>query len=104
MPWRQKGNKRVYYRSVRVDGRPRTIYVGPGMIGETAAAAVQLRRVQREQLREKQQQIIAHSSSVVDLNGQLESLTRAALVAAGFYQHARWQWRRRRNVKQRRPD
>ena len=101
MSWKRRGRNRYYYRSVRVDGRPRTTYVGTGMVGATAAAADQLHRIQREQLKEKQQRITADSATVVELNEQLESLTRAALVAAGFYQHARCQWRRRHHVEQR---
>jgi hypothetical protein len=101
MPWLLRGKKRYYYRSVRVDGRPRTIYVGGGLVGATGAAADQLRRIAREQLEEKRQRIAGNTASVDKLGKQLESLMRAALVAAGFYQHARCHWRKRYYVKQR---
>jgi len=101
MPWLQQGNKRYYYRSVRVNGRPRSVYVGTGKVGEIAAAADQLRRTRREHLKDEQQQILANAASAAELNGQLEALTRAALIAAGFHQHARCQWRRRHHAQQR---
>ena len=99
MSWKKRGRNDYYYRQVRVDGRPRTIYVGMGTVGETAAAADQLRRTQQEQLKDQQQRIVANLVSVVELNKQLESLTLAALVVAGFYQHARCQWRRRHHAQ-----
>ena len=101
MSWKKRGGNRYYYRSVRVGGKSRTIYVGTGIVGATAAAADQLRRIQREQLKEKQHRITADSASVIELSEQMEPLMRAALVAAGFYQHARCQWRKRHHVKQR---
>jgi hypothetical protein len=101
MPWKKRGNKRFYYRSVRTPSGVRTIYVGGGMVGAAAAAADQLRRTEREQVKEKRQQIAADTASVDHLGGQLESLMKATLLASGFYQRARCYWKRRHYVKQR---
>ncbi len=101
MPWRLQGNKRYYYRSIRVDGKPRNIYVGCGVAGAAGAAADQLHRIEREQVKEKRQQIAADTASVDHLGGQLESLMKATLLASGFYQRARCYWKRRHYVKQR---
>jgi hypothetical protein len=104
MYWKQRGSYRYLYKAVRVDGRPHRIYVGAGEVGEAAAAEDEARRAkrcrQRELLKTQQQQVVATVSSVGELNEQTESLTRATLLAAGFHQHARSQWRRKRHANQ----
>ncbi len=103
MPWRQRGQRRYYYRTIQTDGRPRSVYVGTGEVGEAAAAEDEARRAerrrQRELLKAQQQQITTNLSAVVELNERMESLTRAALLGAGFHQHARSQWRKRHHAK-----
>jgi len=47
MPWELRGQKRYYYRSERVAGRPVRRYFGSGPAAELQAAADDLRRLRR---------------------------------------------------------
>jgi hypothetical protein len=100
MPWHQVGRQRYYYRSVRLAGRPVRRYVGAGPAAELAAAADDLCRVERAAAaRERRDEQARHAEADAPLRElcQLSDLlARAALVAAGFNQHARGLWRRRR--------
>ena len=89
-----------YVRSVKRHGRVIHEYVGGGKRGRTAAArdAKQRARRQAEAARWR-----ATRQELDDLDGQvahccelIELLARAALVAAGYHQHDRGEWRRRR--------
>src|SRR5947209_6357382 len=100
MAWQQRGGRRYYYRSERVRGRPVRRYVGTGPAGELAAAADGLRRLEREAeardfraAQARQQEAEAALLRLCDLT---DVLARAALLAAGFHQHDRGAWRRRR--------
>ena len=103
MPWEQRGKRRYYYRAVRIAGRPRRTYVGTGIVAEMAAAADQQRRLQRQRQREEWEAAVAEinqtTGPIAELNEDLELLTRAAFLTAGFHQHVRGQWRRRRHAK-----
>ena len=97
MPW--FGN--YYYRSKRVNGRPRKIYVGGGEIGEKAAEEDRLERIRKQEAnrRHKEQW---NEQSVLDASLQeviriTEELARRALQAAGFRQHCKGDWRRTRD-------
>jgi len=101
MPWRTRGNKRYYYRSVRTTEGPRSVYVGTGPAAVAIAAADELHRLERQKQDEKLAATRAEISQmlgpVIELNENMELLTRAALLAAGFYHHSRSEWRRRRH-------
>src|SRR5215831_1672411 len=94
--------RRVYYRCWKTGGRVMRAYVGGGRKGELAAQADARRRRERETRQQAQRDTlqrwkdsdaaVVHSSDAIDL------LFRAALVAAGYYQHNRGAWRRRRDV------
>jgi hypothetical protein len=91
MPWEQVGRRRYYYRSEWVAGRPMRRYVGTGPAAELAAAADDLRRLERAlEARERQAEQARFREAEVPLL-QLcrltDTLTRAALVAAGYYRH-----------------
>jgi hypothetical protein len=100
MGWVRRGSKSYYYRSRRVQGRVVGEYIGPGPLGQLAADLVQLRRAQRQANREAvglahlRWQEVDSSMGAMDQVGDL--LTRAVLVAAGFHQHERGPWRKRR--------
>jgi hypothetical protein len=99
MPWEQRGKHRYFYQTRRRNGRQQRYYLGRGPEAELAAAAIELRRAQREadraaaRAREERWQeaelALAEMSIISDL------LVRAALYAAGYHQHARGDWRRR---------
>jgi hypothetical protein len=100
VPWEQRGAKRYYYRNLRRRGAPRRQYVGRGdsPTAELVAAADALRRVQRAiERRERhaeQARFQEADRPLQQLCAGTDVLTRAALVAAGYYQHDRGAWRR----------
>jgi hypothetical protein len=75
-------------------------YVGAGDVGELAAAADACRRALRHIQAEYQRAERARRQAAVQPLRQLDAgvdlLVRAALLDAGYRQHARGQWRRRR--------
>ena len=100
MAWVQNGERRYYYRSRWQGGRCVRVYVGTGAAAELAAAIDDLARVQQQiaarALQEEQDRLAAAAAPLQQLCEISEVLSRAALLAAGFHQHARSQWRRRR--------
>jgi len=102
MSWMQRGERRYYYRASRLSGVPRRQYVGTGPIGKLAAAVDDYRRLTRaiaaEEGRAEQARYREAESSLRELCAVTDLLARAALVAAGYRQHARGSWRRKRRV------
>ena len=96
MPW----SGPYYYRSVRVNGKPRRRYVGSGAIGQLAAQMDALKRAQRTVEGDRAAGArAAHEAMDDDLRavGRLaDALARAALIAAGCHRHHRGEWRRKR--------
>jgi hypothetical protein len=93
---------RYYTRTVRRNGRVCRVYVGKGPVAERAAAEDARHKAERQSARdaaraERQRQDAA--AGPLDLLGVwLDELGRATLLAAGYRQHARSQWRKRRNL------
>ena len=89
-----------YYRVRKVNGRVVREYVGGGRIGALAAELDELNRQQREAEREarrRQREELAALESSLDRLAELAELAaRAALLAAGYHQHKRGDWRKRR--------
>ena len=101
MGWeeRERGG-RYYTRSRKVDGRVIREYVGSGPVAEMAAQADARERERREEearaWREEREDLDALDARTRDLDELAELLTRAALLAAGYRQHERGEWRRLR--------
>ncbi len=102
MSWESRpGTARHYYtRSRKVNGQIIREYVGTGPRADQAAAADQAQRQRRHaahaHFREESQswaRLVDKSAAVSQLCG--EALT-AMLMVAGYHQHARGEWRRRR--------
>ena len=101
MGWetRQHGG-RYYTRSRRRDGRIVREYVGAGAAGERAAASDALARDQRE--RELAERLRTHrrhdqaDAALAAWSTAVDAQMRAALEAAGYHQHKRGEWRRKR--------
>jgi hypothetical protein len=95
----------IYYtRSRRENGRVVREYVGSGRIGELAAELDAIERDRREwealedrRVRAEQDELVA---TLTDLNDRCDLLTRAALIAAGYRQHKRGEWRKQRVRKE----
>jgi hypothetical protein len=91
---------RYYTRSRKVNGRVVREYVGKGEIGEIMAQIDALdradRQAEREALRAEKAELNALDSGVKQLDELADLLARAALLAAGYRQHKRGEWRRKR--------
>jgi hypothetical protein len=94
-------NGRYYTRSRRVNGRVVREYVGGGAVGQLAASldTVERDRRQAEVMngRAEREAVAALDGPLDDLNELADLLAAAALVAAGFRQHNRGEWRKRRD-------
>ena len=101
MAWEQRGNRTYYYRSRKVDGRVVKEYVGAGPTADLIAAYDE---AARERQREERERVRAEARRLADLAAHYEAFSRAAdalttatLLAAGYRQHARGAWRKRRD-------
>jgi hypothetical protein len=103
MAWQQVGCKRYYYRNQCVAGRSVRRYVGTGPVAELAAAADDLRKLKRViAAREQKAEQARHHQSEAPLGALCrltDFLTRATFVTAGYHQHDRGAWRRRRDTQ-----
>src|SRR5262245_35854363 len=108
MSWDRRHQREYYSRSYRVDGRIVREYVGGGAAGEQAAAEDARRRAQRQAAaaaqRAEQDRWDEATRTLRDLCDLSDLLVRAALLAAGFHQHARGAWRRKRHVHDHEPN
>src|SRR4051794_26916386 len=99
MPW----SGRYYYRSARVNGKPRREYVGSGLIGQLAAQLDAEKQEQREaeraQAAETRLEAEWNDEDLRAVERLAEVLARAALVAVGCHRHHRGEWRRKREGK-----
>ncbi len=100
-PWESRERGGLYYtRTRREGGRVVREYVGTGPFAELAAQYDALDRLRREEearvWREERERLEALDAETRELNDLAELLTRAALLAAGYRQHERGEWRRPR--------
>jgi hypothetical protein len=101
MAWEtRKGHGRYYTRSKRVEGRVVREYVGSGEWAEAMVAmdeAERARRVaERADWREERECHERIDRQLDELNAFCTILAKDALENAGFHQHHRGEWRRRR--------
>ena len=101
MSWENReGGGRYYTRSHREGGRIVREYVGVGPVAELIAQADALERERREEearaWREEREDLDALDARTRELDEFAELLTRAALLAAGYRQHERGEWRKLR--------
>jgi hypothetical protein len=91
---------RYYTRSRKVGRRVVREYVGFGVVAEQAARRDAKRRRQREAARAAFQaaraELDALDARLDELNELADQLAAAALLAAGYHQHNRGEWRRKR--------
>lgn len=89
-----------YYRVRKVNGRVVREYVGAGKVADLIAQMDALIREQRRlealRLRQEKDELKALDADLKAVNEKIELAARAALTAAGFRQHKRGEWRKRR--------
>lgn len=103
-PWEHRDRGGLYYtRSHKVAGRVVREYVGTGPLAELAAELDAKERRQREEKRRAWRQecgrMEALEGLIEDLCEASEILARAALVVAGYRQHNRGEWRKKRESR-----
>jgi hypothetical protein len=100
LAWETRFGRRYYYRGRRVNGRVHKQYLGRGPEAEAAAKEDAERhtriRAERDAHRAEQQACKDVLENVEAFDRQVRGVVKATLVAMGFHQHARGQWRRRR--------
>ena len=98
MGWDKGG--RYYTRSRRVNGRVIREYVGGGTVGALAEQLDALQRqkceTERATSRAERDEVAALDAPLAELDELADLLARAALAAAGYVQHHRGEWRKRR--------
>ena len=101
MGWDVIDGRRYYTRSRKVNGRVVREYIGGGALGELAAAADVLRRADRRAAREarraEQARLEEASAPLRGLCQVADLLAKAELLLAGYHQHARSSWRKKRH-------
>jgi hypothetical protein len=90
-----------YYQARKIGGRVVKKYVGRGKMAELIALGEAIERQEREQERDEfrawKESLAEFDEHIDELNVLADSLARAALFAAGFHQHRRGEWRRKRD-------
>ena len=98
MGWDKDG--RYYTRSCRKNGRVVREYIGGGRSGEMIARHDSLERAKRAAdraiERADREGVEALDTPLNELSERADLLVRAVLVAAGFHQHKRGEWRKKR--------
>ncbi len=101
MPWDKRG---YYYRKKRIGARVVSEYIGRGFMANLEAGLDQTERDAREcdrrelqAQRAKDAQLEAEISAADEL---ISAAMREVLEASGYHQHARGQWRKRRQTKE----
>jgi hypothetical protein len=103
-PWERRKRGGLYYtRSRKVDGRVVREYVGGGVLGEIAARMDaderRLREVEAALWIKEREGMETLDGLTEELYEAVEVLAQAALVAAGYRQHKRGEWRKRRGIR-----
>jgi hypothetical protein len=105
MGWEtRRGQGRYYTRSRKVNGRIVREYVGTGIVAELAAEEDAeergLRLAEQERLEHDVARWASAAAPLTEMSQLLDGLTAAALITAGYHQHHRGAWRKRRHGTQ----
>ncbi len=95
---------RYYYRTKKVGGKVVREYCGSGYAGELSARLDEVERERRKHAQAsakfEQDCINARDSTVNEFDDLANMLARVALMAAGYHQHHRSEWRKIRDRKE----
>ena len=94
-------NGRTYlYRSVRTGGKVTSEYGGSGeparLIAQMETLERRERDCERQRERDERRELDDLEQALDELVEQAKALARGALAAAGYHQHERGEWRKRR--------
>ena len=100
-PWERRERGGLYYtRSRKVNGEVVREYIGSGVLGQVAAMEDERKREQERQRvafeREERERLEEALTPVEELDETAEVLARSVLLAGGYHQHKRGEWRKRR--------
>jgi hypothetical protein len=103
MGWEKRARGSKYYtRSRRVDGRVVREYIGKGPKAEEQAEDDQLARMvmakQRAIVQSRLKQLDALDATIGKFSKVLDSAVHVVLKDAGYHQHHRGEWRKRRDT------
>ena len=98
MPWETRNGKGRYYtRSTRVDGKVVRTYIGTGEIAEKIAEGIEYRKSARAAQRAEEGRGVNDVDLITDdFYRQAAAIMRETLEHAGYRQHQRGEWRKRR--------
>jgi hypothetical protein len=101
MAWKLRNGRPHLYLSRRdADGRTRSIYVGTGERARQEADQLESRKATRSQQAQElatQRRQVADVTALVDqLDQEVTLLIHAVLISAGYRNHHRGEWRRKR--------
>jgi hypothetical protein len=100
-PWERRERGGLYYtRSRKEGGKVVREYVGGGVLGKIAALEDEYERRRRKGeaslFNEECESLDALLAPIEELCEAAEVIARASLVASGYHQHNRGEWRKRR--------
>jgi hypothetical protein len=100
MGWKIINGRSYYYRTVREGGQIRSEYVGASgtasLIAQLDAIDREAKEAERHERKLERAQAETEDRELADWCESIETLARAALVAAGYHRHHRGEWRKRR--------
>ena len=106
MGWEKRGNNRYYYQKIRIGGRVFSQYVGNGETAQLISQIEESRqeiaewRARDERLeREAMRDLARTPPDVQQVLQEARRATAEALTAAGYHQHHRGEWRKKRGNK-----
>ena len=104
MGWETRRNGWYYYRSRKVGGRVVKEYLGAGPVGAVAAKLDAHQRAERvawaEATGAERARLAEAEAPLAELCTLTDALTKGALLLAGYHQHHRGEWRRRRGQRE----
>jgi hypothetical protein len=99
MGWKIINGHRYFYKSERQGGRVRSTYFGAGESGSVMAQIISLERLEKAAERSERQaereEFESEDRAVSDWFDDVQAVSDAAMVAAGFHNH-KGQWRRKK--------
>jgi hypothetical protein len=102
MAWKTIQGRRYLYKTVRVGGKVKSVYVGCGAAAELVALEVERGKVERAANRKSVQDakmaIDTLQQMAEEAIDEFQLLMRAVFIAGGLYLHRRCEWRSRRFV------